>query len=104
MEIWFGDRCLRIVFIFPFREEAHVDAIAHVLQMILPNIALFMSLYKFFSRSFFVKVLILFWASIAMEIARIAIYDEPLWYKDRDEYTAAGNVLAIMYYVILLDA
>jgi len=39
-----------------------------------------------------------------MEIERIAIYNEPLWYKDRDEYTAAGNVLAIMYYVILLDA
>jgi len=25
-----------------------------------------------------------------MEIARITIYDESLWYGDRDEYTAAG--------------
>jgi len=25
-----------------------------------------------------------------MEIVRIAVYGKPLWYGDRDEYTAAG--------------
>ena len=25
-----------------------------------------------------------------MEIARIAVYSEPLWYKDYDEYITAG--------------
>jgi len=37
-------------------EEAHVDAIAYVLHG-LSNIALFISLYKFFSKSFFTNVL-----------------------------------------------
>jgi len=65
------------------------------------------SFYKFCSKSFLVTVLNFVFSSIItylVEIARIAVYNESLWYGNRDKYTAEGydNVWRNAVYRIML--